>query len=230
MRTEQMAGILSQSKLFGALDGQMLERIAKDASIRRYRRGDLIFNQGDAGDAFYVVASGLVKVSAVSHEGIEVVFATLGCADTFGELAVIDGGPRSAAARAIKETELIAFHRDVFIRLLYEHPDLTDALHRGLGALLRRTLEQASDLVFLDLPGRLAKLLLKMANEAGSQDADGLRLDLHMTQGTLASMVGGSRPTVNQILRNFEARGYLKLEGRSILIKEPAALMRRCAL
>lgn len=227
MRRDEITCVLGMSKLFGALTGEMLARVVEEAATRRYRRGDLIFNQGDSGDALYVVASGVVKVPTVSEDGGEVVFATLCQGDTFGELAVIDGGPRSAAARAIEATELVTFHRDAFIRMLHAYPLLTAALHRSLGALLRRTLEQASDLVFLDLPGRLAKLLLKLAREAGLEGDDGLRLDLNMTQGTLAGMVGGSRPTVNQILRSFEARGYLQLEGRSIVIKEPAALRRR---
>jgi CRP/FNR family transcriptional regulator, cyclic AMP receptor protein len=227
MRRDEITRVLGMSKLFGALTGEMLARVVEEAATRRYRRGDLIFNQGDSGDALYVVASGVVKVSTVSEDGGEVVFATLCQGDTFGELAVIDGGPRSAAARAIEATELVTFHRDAFIRMLHAYPLLTAALHRSLGALLRRTLEQASDLVFLDLPGRLAKLLLKLARESGLEGDDGLRLDLNMTQGTLAGMVGGSRPTVNQILRSFEARGYLQLEGRSIVIKEPAALRRR---
>jgi CRP/FNR family transcriptional regulator, cyclic AMP receptor protein len=227
VRREEITRVLGMSKLFGTLTGEMLARVVEEAATRRYRRGDLIFNQGDSGDALYVVASGVVKVSTVSEDGGEVVFATLCQGDTFGELAVIDGGPRSAAARAIEATELVTFHRDAFIRMLQAYPLLTAALHRSLGALLRRTLEQASDLVFLDLPGRLAKLLLKLARESGLEGDDGLKLDLNMTQGTLAGMVGGSRPTVNQILRSFEARGYLQLEGRSIVIKQPAALRRR---
>jgi CRP-like cAMP-binding protein len=113
--------------------------------------------------------------------------------------------------------------------MLIEYPALADSLSRTLGATLRRVLDQAADLIFLDLPGRVAKLLITLAEER-STGADRDRvLDLHVTQGTIAGMVGGSRSSVNQILRGFEARGLLEVDGRKIILKKEDALRRRAA-
>ena len=111
-----------------------------------------------------------------------------------------------------------------------DNPQLAEALHRSLGTIIRRTLQQASDLVFLDLPGRVAKLLLALAAEQGQVVEEGVRLDLDVTQTTLAGMVGGSRPSVNQSLRSFQEKGLLELSGREILIRDLEKLRRRADL
>jgi CRP-like cAMP-binding protein len=111
-----------------------------------------------------------------------------------------------------------------------EHPSLSDALLRSLGGIVRRLTEQASDLVFLDLHGRVAKILLALAEERGERHGDEMHLDLHMTQSDLAGMVGGSRQSVNQILRNFERRGYVDFHGRAVVVKRADLLRRRASL
>jgi CRP/FNR family cyclic AMP-dependent transcriptional regulator len=120
--------------------------------------------------------------------------------------------------------------REVLLEVLAEHPSLTDRLLRTLGTSLRRLTEQAADLVFLDLHGRMAKLLVGMAEDRGTKEGTEVVLDLHMTQTDLAGMVGGSRQSVNQILRSFERRGYLELRGRQIRLKQPELLRRRAHL
>jgi CRP/FNR family transcriptional regulator/CRP/FNR family cyclic AMP-dependent transcriptional regulator len=177
--------------------------------------------------ALYVVAEGLVKISLESERGDEMILATLRPPELFGELAVIDEGPRTASARALEATILLAVTRPVFDRMLRENPALMHALHRSLGWLLRRSLQQASDLIFMDLPGRVAKLLLALAADVGRDSEQGTLLDLTVTQSTLAGLVGGSRPSVNQILQAFQAQGYLELEGRRIIIKRPEMLQHR---
>ena len=230
MKPEEIASLLAETELFRQLsDGARLE-VARRTIKRSFPSGDVIFHEGDPGDSLLIVATGLVKVFVTSPEGAEMVLATLDRPDTFGELAVIDGGPRSASVRAIEPTILIALRRTAFMEMLASEPGLAEALYRSLGALLRRVLQQASDLVFLDLPGRVAKLLLKLADDSGEPTDRGTLLELNISQSTLAEMVGGSRPTVNQILHAFSARGYVELRGRKILICNPEALRRRAAI
>ena len=227
MRADKAASVLAATGLFGDVEADGLDDIAERSITRRFRKGDFVFHEGDQGDSLFVMAEGRVKIFVTSEDGEEMVLATLRPPETFGELAVIDQGPRSASARAMEPTTLLAFPRASFLQLLQDHPALMQSLYRSMGMLLRRVLEQASDLIFLDLPGRVAKLLVTMAEELGDRHEEGTLLDLGMTQGTLAGMVGGSRPSVNQILRNFEERGYLELQGKQILIKRPELLRRR---
>lgn len=227
MRADRFPDLLSQVPLFSGLKRETIEAIAAGAVPRRFEKNEAVFHQGDPGEALYVVAEGVVKVFVISEDGDEMVLATIGPPDSFGELAVIDHGPRSASARAIEPTTLLAFSRDVFFSLLQEHSQLSHAMFEQLGGLLRRALDQAADLIFLDLQGRVAKLLLTLADDKGEGTDEGVWLDLKMTQGTLAAMVGGSRPSVNQILKGFEFRGYIELQGKRILIKEPDKLRKR---
>jgi CRP/FNR family transcriptional regulator, cyclic AMP receptor protein len=229
MNQYRIAAILCRARIFNALDPAALDRMAPEVITRTHRKGDLIFSQGDPGMALYVVAAGMVKISLESSRGDEMILATLRPPELFGELAVIDEGPRTASARALEPTTLLAVTRPVFLRMLHENPALMDALHRSLGGLLRRSLQQASDLIFMDLPGRVAKLLLSLAGDLGRDSERGMLLDLNVTQSTLAGLVGGSRPSVNQILQSFQAQGYLELEGRKIIIKRPEMLLRRSA-
>ncbi|MGH2731243.1 MAG: Crp/Fnr family transcriptional regulator [Actinomycetota bacterium] len=230
MRTEQAISILKDTNLFSGLEEEALLSLAERCITRRYDRGEFIFHHGETGDSLFVMAEGLVKVFVTSEEGDEMVLATIEPPQTFGELAIIDGGPRTASAKSMQSSTLLALTRATFTELLQEKPSVVQALHESLGTLLRRVLEQASDLVFLDLPGRVAKLLLAAAEQSGERRPDGVLLDLKVSQSNLASMVGGSRPTVNQILKAFETRGYLEIQGRKILIKQPDLLRRRAAL
>lgn len=227
VRTDQAVSLLGRTKLFGDLDGESLAGIGARAVERFYRRGRLVFAQGDLGDALYVLVDGLVKVYVTSEEGEEMVLVTLRPPDTFGELALIDDGERSASAEALEPTRLLALTRADLFGLMATHPRVAEALLRSLGKLVRRLTEQASDLVFLDLHGRVAKLLLALAEERGESHEGGVVLDLHMTQSDLAGMVGGSRQSVNQILHAFERRGYVELHGREVVIRRPEVLRRR---
>ena len=158
------------------------------------------------------------------------VLTTLHPPEVFGELALIDGGPRSASAEALEPSVVLVLTRPTLLELLAQHPTLTDSLLRSLGAVLRRLTEQTSDLVFLDLHGRVAKLLLNLALEQRAEANELSVLDLHMTQSDLAGMVGGSRQSVNQILQYFQGRGYIKLDGRRVELLRPDLLRRRAGL
>ncbi|MDQ3957277.1 MAG: Crp/Fnr family transcriptional regulator [Actinomycetota bacterium] len=227
MKPERAAKILAQTRMFSGIDVTTLERVAERCIERSYKKGQLIFHQGDPGESLFVVVEGFVKVLVPSPEGGEIVLVTLEPHATFGELALIDGGPRSASAEALGPTNLLVLTRATLLDLFADHPQLTDTLLRSFGAIIRRLTEQAADLVFLDLHGRVAKLLTALADEQREPDATEVVLDLHMTQTDLASMVGGSRQSVNQILRGLADQGYLEIHGRTIVVKRLELLRKR---
>src|SRR5438552_12081747 len=187
------ANLLAQTRLFAGLDTETLRGLGEASVMRRYRRGQIIFAQGDPGDSLFIVAEGRVKVMVGSAEGVEMVLVSLGPPETFGELALVDVGERSATVEAIDPTELLVLTRSAFFDLLHKRPPLVDTLLGRLGALIRRLTDQMSDLVFLDLNGRVAKLLLGLAAERAQSGAESPLIDLPFTQTEIAHMVGGSR-------------------------------------
>jgi len=230
MRTEAAVALLRRTRLFAELREDTMRALADRSVERSYPRHGRLFYQGDPGSGLYVLASGLVKVIVTSEDGEEMVLVTLGPGDAFGELSIVDGGPRSASAEALEPTVALVITREVLLDLATRDSGLTDALLRTLGALLRRLTEQASDLVFLDLPGRMAKLLAQLAAERGTETPEGIELDANLTQTDLAGMVGASRQSVNQILQGFARRGYLQVRGRRIVIHRLDLLRRRAGL
>jgi CRP/FNR family cyclic AMP-dependent transcriptional regulator len=230
MKSDQAVMLLAQTTLFANLDDASRASLASVSVNRSYKKGELICNQGDLGETLFIIVEGHVKVFVTSEDGDEMVLATLGPSDVFGELALIDGGPRSASAEALEPTAVLALTRTVLLDVLRRNPASMDSLLRSLGSLVRRLTEQASDLVFLDLYGRVAKLLLGLAEREPGPEEEPITLDLHVTQTDLAAMVGGSRQSVNQILHAFERRGYLDLKGRKIVLRKPEELRRRAGL
>lgn len=230
MADDKTTSLLRRSHLFRDLDPEVVRLLAERAASRRYKKGERVFHQGDPGDAMYVVKEGRVKVVVVSEAGEEMVLATLGPAQSFGELALIDDHPRSAGAVAVETTTLLVITRRSLSEALTLHPEIAQKLLKSLGAVIRRLTEQTADLIFLDLHGRVAKLLVGFAEEQGKQDVDGVLLDLNLTQRDLAAMVGGSRQSMNQILHGFAARDYVELRGRTILVKDIDRLRRRAGL
>lgn len=230
MDLENTAELLARTKLFGELDQEAIRALAEHATQRTCPKGQLIFYQGDPAGSLFVMKEGLVKVFVTSEEGDEMLLVTLHPPDTFGELALLDGSPRSASAQALEPTKMIEVKRTEFLEVVRSNPGMPEALLRSMGALLRRLTEQASDLVFLDLHGRVAKLLITMADQHGDASDEGIELDLGLTQTEIAAMVGGSRQSINQILRSFEDRGYLDLQGKTVLVREPDRLRKRAGL
>lgn len=227
MDHDQAAELLAKTRIFGEIDEDSIRRLAERATQRTYSKGQLIFHQGDLAGSFFVMREGLVKVFVTSEDGDEMVLVTLRPPDTFGELSLLDGSDRSASAEALEPTTVVELNRATFLDIVRSTPHMTEALLVSMGAVLRRLTEQAADLVFLDLHGRVAKLLMNMADEHGNEHKDGIELDVKLTQTDIAAMVGGSRQSVNQILRSFEEREYLELQGKTMLIKQPDRLRRR---
>ncbi len=225
MDIDQIAGLLERTELFDTLDGVARREIAAAATQTTFAKGQTIFVQDEPGDRMFVLAKGAVKLVVRSRHGEVVELARHWPPAVFGQLALLDGGPRSASAEAIEQSLLLGITRDRVIELLRSDAGVVDALLRSLGDLVRRANRQTTDLVFLDLQGRVARKLLELAEAPGSR---GAALDnRHFTQTELAHMVGGARQTVNLALRSLESRGLIRVSGGAIQILELEALRRR---
>jgi CRP-like cAMP-binding protein len=223
---EPVVDVLRATALFAGLDDDALRGLSRVCVRRVYGRGQYLWYQGDEGDRLVVVASGLVKVVLTSAQGDEVVLHTAGRHESVGELALLDGGPRSAAVVAVEPTTVLMLSRATLLELMGRHRSVLDAVLHALGALVRRLTEQAGDLIFLDLGGRLAKLLLQLA-ENRSPDDGMVVLNLGLSQSDFAAMVGATRQAVNRALQLLAARGLISLDGRTIVLRDLSGLRRR---
>jgi CRP-like cAMP-binding protein len=220
---ETLAGI----PFFSGLDAASLESVGRGMRARRFRRGEVIFHQGDPGDALFIVMSGAIKIMLPSETGDEAILATLRPGDVFGELALLDGAPRSATAVALEATETLILPRDQFRELLATEPAIRDALLASIAAELRRLTNHVEELHFLDITGRLASRLARLAAESGTAEPDGtVRLKAPLTQGDLAAMIGCTRQSVNKLLGMFTDDGLIRLERDSIVVLDLDALTR----
>jgi CRP-like cAMP-binding protein len=186
-----------------------------------------IFHREDPGSTMHIVRSGRVKLSLSSPEGREVTVGLIGPGGFFGDLALLDGGPRSASVVTLEPVETLTLDRAPFIDVLERHPEVAGALLAVLGDRLRRTDELIQDILFLDLPARVAKTLLALAAEHGSQVPEGLRIDVRLSQSELAGLVGSTRESVNRCLNAYADRGMVALDRDAITILKPDELRRR---
>jgi CRP/FNR family cyclic AMP-dependent transcriptional regulator len=212
---------LSTIPFFAGLDRVALERLAAGMRTRRFRRGEVIFHIGDPGDALFVIVDGEVKISLPSETGDEAILATLRVGDVFGELALLDGAPRSASATAISATETVVLPRDRFRELIATEAGVRDALLASIAGELRRLTTHVEELHFLDITGRLAARLVRLSQEGGTSLNDGgIRLRSNLTQGDLAAMVGCTRQSVNKLLGQFTDDGLIRLDRDGIVVTD----------
>ena len=221
------AETLARSPLLGNLPEQGLARLTASARRHGYRRGEIIFHQGDPGDALHLIQAGRVKVVLDAESGDEAVIAILGPGDCFGELSLIDGEPRSASVEALEVVETVSVSRQDFMQFLREHPSTMERLLCTLAGMVRRADEGLADLVFLDLEGRLVKKLIALAAEHGRSTDGAVEIELPLTQEDLAAMVGATRASVNKLLGWYEDCGAIARRGRRIAICDEARLRRR---
>jgi CRP/FNR family transcriptional regulator, cyclic AMP receptor protein len=222
-----LAQTLAGIPFFSGLDAQSLESVGRGMRARRFRRGEVIFHQGDPGDALFIVMSGAIKIMLPSDSGDEAILATLRPGDVFGELALLDGAPRSATATALEATETLILPRDQFRELLATEPAIRDAILASMAGELRRLTNHVEELHFLDITGRLASRLVRLASESGKPLPDGaIRLGSPLTQGDLAAMIGCTRQSVNKLLGMFTDDGLIRLERDSIVILDLDGLAR----
>jgi CRP-like cAMP-binding protein len=212
--------LLGAHPFFRDFTRPIIDRLVSRAVTRRVKKGAVIFRKGDAGTNLCAVCTGSVRISVPSEQGQDAIFNVIPPGEIFGEIALLDGGPRTADAVAVEDSELLVIERRDFIPLVRENPELAMKLIEMVCARLRRTSEQVEDIVFLGLPGRLAKALLQLHARAGDRPNNAIRI----TQRDLSQMIGASRESVNKLLRDWQRRGWLKLQRGGLTLLAPKAL------
>ncbi len=213
-----VSSVLAKVPFFAGVPEAEMDVLARSLQRRSVRGGKAVFRQDDPGSSLYVIEAGVVKVQRTSPEGKEVILAILGAGDFFGELALLDGEPRSADAIAKDDCTLLVLERDAFLAFLDKEPAVAVKLLAALSRRLRRTDQLVQDAAFLDVPARLARALLQLAESP--EAATGL------TQSELAAMVGASRESVNRWLQFYRRRGLIDSATGSIRVLQPEELRR----
>lgn len=216
-----------QAPLFVALDAEAAAALRASMTERRFGRGDIVFAEGESGDRMYVILDGKVKLGHASADGRESLLAVLGPGEMFGELSLFDPGPRTATATALTDVVVIGLGHENLRPWLAGRPEVAEALLQALAQRLRRTNEAMGDLVFSDVPGRVAKALLDLADKFGQPGQDGVLVHHDLTQEELAQLVGASRETVNKALADFAQRGWIQVDQREVLLIDMERLSKR---
>ena len=219
--------IIARIPLFERMSPEEREELRGMMSQTTRRRGEVLFNEGDSGDRLYILLTGKVKLGHTSVDGRENLLAVLGPGEVVGELTLFDPGPRSTTATAVATTELLALEHNQLMGFIDSHPTLAKDMLRALAVRLRRTNIALADLVFSDVPGRVAKALLDLAERFGAPTEDGIHVPHDLTQEELAQLVGASRETINKSLAEFVSRGWIRLEGRAVTLIDVERLKRR---
>ena len=219
--------VLKKAPLFAGLEDEAATALSSAMGKLHLHKGDVLFHEGDSEDRLYIVVSGKIKLGRTGSAGRENLLAVLGPGQMFGELSVFDPGPRSTTATAVTACELRTLEHDELIPWLTDRPEVAQGLLCQLAARLRRANDVVADLVFSDVPGRVAKQLLELAQRFGDKRDDGMHVHHDLTQEELAQLVGASRETVNKALADFAARGWIRLEPRSVTILDVERVERR---
>jgi CRP/FNR family transcriptional regulator, cyclic AMP receptor protein len=214
--------------LVRALQGvEPVEALTEQLQLVELPRGHTIYAEGDQADCLYIVIAGKVKIGRRSPDGRQRMMGIMGPADMFGAVSMFDSGRRTADASAVTDVRAVSMDRIALRILMTGYPEMAEQLLGVLARRLRLTDNTLAALISADGPGRLAKQLLQLAQRFGTQEDEGLRVTHDLTQEELAHLIGASRETVNKALANFTNRGWLRVDGRSVLIFEPQRLARR---
>ncbi len=216
--------------VFSSLSGKYLEELSKIMLEKTYRKNQVIFDQGDLGNSLIIIKSGLVKISLVDSNNHEFIIKTFSVNDFFGEMSLLDGGPRSATATAVEDTQVLIIFRDNFIGLIKKNPSVALGMLTELSNRLRTTTENISNLTFFDAYGKVARCLLDLADKIGKREEAGLGMQLTLSRQELANMSGLSRETFARILKEFQIRGCLKVQGKKILILNEKIMRREIVI
>lgn len=219
--------IIRKAPLFSALDDDAALSLCESMVALKLYKGQILFKEGQEGDRLYVVVQGKIKLGTTSSDGRENLLSILGPGEMFGELSLFDPEPRTSTATAVTDARLVSLAHDAVIGLITSNPQTSLELLRRLAQRLRKSNEVLADLVFADVPGRVAKAIIDLGVRFGVQEDDGLHVNHDLTQEELAQLVGASRETVNKALADFAARGWVKLEPRAVLVTDVARLTKR---
>lgn len=223
----QEENALRSSLLLSAMDPETARSLISVMVRREFTRGAVIFFEGAPGDALYVVVKGKVKLARTARDGRENLLALLGVGDMLGELSVFDPGPRVSRAHVPEETVVYELTKQALDAWLKEHMDASRYLLRALAKRIRRTSVTVADLVFTDVPGRVAKAILDLSHRFGGADRGQVIVRHGLTQEELAQLVGASRETVNKALADFASRGWIDVHMGSVVVYEPDRLRAR---
>lgn len=218
---------LARAGIFQGVDPDAVSELIQDMETVTFPRGTTIFDEGEPGDRLYIIVDGKVKLARHAPDGRENLLSVMGPSDMFGELSIFDPGPRTSSAVCVTEVTAATMDSTLLKQWIDEHPEISQQLLRVLARRLRRTNASLADLIFTDVPGRVAKTLLQLANRFGTQEGGALRVNHDLTQEEIAQLVGASRETVNKALATFAHRGWIRLEGKSVLIVDTEHLARR---
>ena len=218
---------LARAGIFQGVDPDAVSALIADMETVTFPRGMTIFDEGEPGDRLYIIVSGKVKLARHAPDGRENLLSVMGPSDMFGELSIFDPGPRTSSAVCVTEVTAATMDSTMLKAWIDNHPEISQQLLRVLARRLRRTNASLADLIFPDVPGRVAKTLLQLANRFGTQEGGALRVNHDLTQEEIAQLVGASRETVNKALATFAHRGWIRLEGKSVLIVDTEHLARR---
>jgi CRP/FNR family transcriptional regulator, cyclic AMP receptor protein len=219
--------VLSQAPLFEALSEEDATALRSGVTEVLLDKGERLFTEGDEGDKLYIILKGKIKLTRASLDGRENLLSVHGPGEMFGELSLFDPRPRTSSATAITAATLAGLAHDAVRSWLATRPEVAMHLLSALAQRLRRINDVKADLVFTDVPGRVSKALLDLAERFGVPQPEGIQVNHDLTQEELAQLVGASRETVNKALADFVSRGWIQLSPKSVLITDPERLRRR---
>ena len=213
--------------LFSNLSDAELDSLSKLVLVREYEKNETIIQKHDEGNSFFSLVSGRVKVVLTDDEGKEFIVGILQPKEFFGELALLDGEPRSASVVAIEKTEVVVLRREDFLHQFTTNPAMAKKIIAVLGKRLRHANENIESLVFLDVCGRLARILLDLANESGKKFDDGIEFTVSHSRTELANLVGTTRETLTRALKILETMGYIRIKKNTFVITNTTGLKNR---
>lgn len=219
------ARLLSGSTLFCELNDEELRSLAEHAELRQVNARQIILKQGAVGHEMYALLRGRLRVFRCNEDGREITLSLLEAGDVFGEVAMLDGGPRSASIETLENCELLVLRRDAVMQYLEHHPKVMRQLIAALCQRLRNADEMVQDTLFLPLPQRLGKCLRTLAEQSGSEVNGWIEIDLKFTQQEIANLVGASRESVNKQLNAWIEQGKVQMISGRIQIKGDALLI-----
>src|SRR5437588_1009896 len=227
MEPDKATTYFKQVSFFADLSEEDMRALTTVAKRRAFRAGEVIFHRDDPGQVLYMIKEGKVKICIISPDGQEISLAVLGKGEYFGEFALLDGLPRSTDAIALEKVECYSLQRSDFHHAIMKNPKIAIQVLEALTKRLRNTTAMVEDLIFLDVYGRVAKKLLELADAHGVKTDDGIRIDVRLTQQELASMVGGSRESVNKVMGYFTDKDFISTDKHRITLHRITDLKRR---
>jgi CRP/FNR family transcriptional regulator, cyclic AMP receptor protein len=226
-QSDAQSKILAEVALFHGLSQDERTELYGRLRRRRYRKGEMIFLRGDLGRDLYVIESGAVRICLTTEDGKEITLALLGQGEFFGELALLDGEPRSSDAVSMEASQFLLLERSDFLQFVEEHPRVAHRVMAVLSRRLRDNNQLVQDAAFFDIAARLARVILRLADSVGQSDQGGVTIARRLTQNELAGMIGTTRESVNKWLGEYERQGLIERRNGLIRVLKPEALQKR---